>query len=100
MLRTLLATSVALLLTACGPSTPFLPKTEPLVLPELPENLRGCARLQPVTARAGSRTELSVDEMRVLWGEDRVVAAQCHRRLKAVVVFYDDLRAGLMQPDL
>lgn len=76
-----------------------LPKTEPVSLPELPENLRGCARVQSVSKRAGDKTELSVEELRVLWAEDRIVASQCHRRLNALVVFYEDLRKDLLSPE-
>lgn len=61
--------------------------------------MRGCQKLQSVSARAGDRDDLSVEELRVIWAEDRVVAAQCHRRLNGLVKFYGDLRNDLLEPE-
>jgi hypothetical protein len=96
MLRLLLATLVALALTGCARSTPSLPKSEPVVLPELPANLTTCARLDAISDRAGEVEDVSFEELRVFWAQDRVVAAQCRRRLLALVEHYRQLRTGLM----
>ena len=61
--------------------------------------MKSCQRLRSVAERTVGKTEVTVNEIEGLWAEDRVVAAQCRRRLVAVNSFYKDLRGNLMDPE-
>ena len=97
MKNLLLALSAISLLATCGRLTPS--RTEPIkiVLPELPEELKNCPKLQSVSSRlSDEEAEVEFQKWKLLWAQDRTVAVQCYREHQGVVNYYGALRANLM----
>lgn len=87
----------ALMLAACASWTKSTPEIAPVILPELPASLSYCPVLHGVSERIGERNDLTLGEVRELWAQDRVVAAQCIRRHTGLVDAWNKNRAEMMK---
>ena len=84
---------LASLLAACAASTPSIEAR--ISLPEVPTDLKTCRK--PV------RLPLNVDmierDVEKKWREDRKNLLQCNYRLSTMILFYEDLKQRLSQPE-
>ena len=78
----------ALVLTACGGSTPSV--SGPILLPQLTRSVASCA--PPVELPATAITRAQVEQM---WARDRGNLVKCGMNLEAFVEFYEGLSSDL-----